>query len=100
VANKNTIMTKSISALNARTHFGEILERIERCQERFLVYRKGAPKAVILSIRDFLENIVEDPDLFLKAHQKAKTVGLDELTMAEINQEVAEVRAQLRKKKK
>ncbi|MBD3234938.1 MAG: type II toxin-antitoxin system prevent-host-death family antitoxin [candidate division Zixibacteria bacterium] len=85
-------ITKSVSALNARTHFGEILERAGSGQERFLIYRKGEPTAVILGIEDFLENITDDPEVFRKAHLKAKGAKLDQLTMDEIDREVTEVR--------
>ncbi len=90
-------ITKSVSALIARTHFGEILERTGNGQERFLIYRKGEPTAVILGIEDFLENIADDPDVFRKAHLKAKKAGLDQLTMDEIDHEIAEVLRNSRK---
>jgi antitoxin (DNA-binding transcriptional repressor) of toxin-antitoxin stability system len=93
-------VTKSISALNARTHFGEILNRIAGGQERFLVYRKGEPRAIIIGIEDFLENVIDDPDVFRKAHLKAQKAGLDRVTMDEVDLEVEAVRQETRKRKK
>ena len=93
-------VTKSISALNARTHFGEILKRIAGGQERFLVYRKGEPRAIIIGIEDFLENVIDDPEIFRKAHLKAKKAVLDQVTMNEIDLEVEAVRREMRKRKK
>lgn len=86
-------VTNSVSALNARTHFGEILERIGRANERFLVYRKGEAAAIILGVEDFLQNVVNEPEIFRKAHLKAKKSGLDKLTLKDIDREVASVRS-------
>ena len=54
-------VTKSIPAFIARTQFGQILERVSRNRDRFLVTRKGEVKAVILGVEDFLEAVVKAP---------------------------------------
>jgi prevent-host-death family protein len=47
---KQSPMTKNVSALIARTQFGQILDRVSKNRERFLVTRKGQGAAVILSV--------------------------------------------------
>ena len=50
---KERPMTKQVPALIARTQFGQILERVSRKGERFVVTKKGEAKAVILGVEDF-----------------------------------------------
>lgn len=52
-------MTKLIDALSARTRFGEIMEKAEKGNTRFVVSRHGKAKVVILSVDDYLRNFVK-----------------------------------------
>ena len=54
-------MTKQVPALTARTQFGQILERVSRNGERFVVTKKGEAKAVILGVEDFLKPSCKPP---------------------------------------
>jgi len=40
-----------VSALTARTQFGQIMRRAKRNRERFLVDRRGEPQVIIMSVR-------------------------------------------------
>jgi prevent-host-death family protein len=90
-------MARVISALTARTQFGQIMERAMRHDERFVVDRRGEPAVIIMSIADYLKTIApEDKDL--KAlRDNAKRVGLDRLTMRDIDEEIAAYRREKRK---
>ena len=48
-------MTKNIPAFLARTQFGQILDRVSKDNERFVITKKGEATAVILGIDDFLK---------------------------------------------
>ena len=85
-------MTKSIPAFIARTQFGQILERVSRNRDRFLVTRKGEVKAVILGVEDFLEAVVKAPKSLLALQRQARRRGTDKLTLEEIEEEIAAVR--------
>jgi len=63
-------VTKNISALIARTQLGQILERVKKNQDRFLITKKGEATAVILSVEDYLRNIVKQPDVLTKGPRK------------------------------
>ncbi len=80
--------TKLIDALSARTHFGELMEEAEKEKMRFLVSRRGKPKVVILSVEDYLKNIVKQPKLLTKVQVSAKKAGLDKMTEEEIEAEI------------
>jgi prevent-host-death family protein len=81
-------VTKEISALIARTQLGQILERVKKNQDRFLISRNGEATAVILSVEDYLRNIVKQPKVLTKLQQQAKKAGTDKLTLEEIDAEI------------
>jgi prevent-host-death family protein len=85
-------VTKSIPAFIARTQFGQILERVSRNRDRFLVTRNGEVKAVILGVEDFLEAVVKTPKSLVALQRQARRRGTDKLTVEEIEEEIAAVR--------
>jgi len=46
-----------ISALTARTQFGQILRRVRDSKERFVVGRRGQPQAVIMGVEEYLKTV-------------------------------------------
>lgn len=93
-------MTKVVSALTARTQFGQIMKRASEKNERFIVNRRGQPKVVIMSFKDYLDTIAPAPEFLKEIQAEAKHKGLDKLTMREINSLIAEVRRELREEKR
>jgi prevent-host-death family protein len=81
-------VTKNISALIARTQLGQILERVKKNQDRFLISKKGEATAVILSVEDYLRNIVKQPDVLTKLQKQAKKAGTDKLSLEDIDAEI------------
>ena len=85
-------MPKVVSALTARTQFGQILKRVSQKNERFIVDRRGEPEAIIMSLRDYINTIAPLPKALREIQAEAKRKGLHKLTMREINAEIATVR--------
>ena len=85
-------MTKLIDALTARTQFGAIMARAEKDNTRFLVSRRGKPKVVVLSVEDYLQNILKKPSLLAEIQSEAQAGGLDKMTDEEIDAEIAAAR--------
>lgn len=81
-------MTKSISALMARTQLGQILERVSKNKDRFLISKRGEAKAVILGVEDYLKNIVKQPEALTKLQKQAEKAGTNKLTLEEIDREI------------
>jgi prevent-host-death family protein len=81
-------VTKNISALIARTQLGQILERVKKHQDRFLISRKGEATAVILSVEDYLRNIVKQPDVLTKLQKQAKKARTNRLSLEDIDAEI------------
>lgn len=86
-------MTKSISALMARTQLGQLLERVSKNKDRFLISKRGEAKAVILGVEDFLENIVKQPEALTKLQKQAEKARTNRLTLEEIDQEIKAFRS-------
>ncbi len=92
-------MPKVVSALTARTQFGQILKRASENNERFLVGRRGDPKVVIMGLRDYVDTMAPAPDWLKKSWAEARRAGVDRLTMREIDAEVRAYRREQRGKK-
>ena len=90
-------LTQLIDALSARTRFGELMQRAEKDNLRFLVSRRGKPKVVILSVEDYLQNIIKQPEIIARIQLSAKEAGLDKMTDKEINAEISAVRQKAKK---
>jgi len=86
---KTSPVTKSVPAFIARTQFGQILERVSRNRDRFLVTRKGEVTAVILGVEDFLQTVVKTPKSLAALQRQARNRGTEKLTLAEIEAEIA-----------
>ena len=86
------MMTKNIPAFIARTQFGQILERVSKDNERFVVTKKGEAAAVILGIDDFLATIADAPESLRLLQRQAGTAGASNLTLEQIEEEIAAVR--------
>lgn len=92
-------MTQLINALSARTRFGELMEQVEKKNSRFLVSRRGKPAVIILSIQDYMRNIIKTPDFLAQVQLSAQKAGLDKMTDEEIDAEIQAYRKSLKKKK-
>lgn len=97
---KENTVTKLIDALEARTHFGEVMEEAEKGNARFLVSRRGKPKVMILSVTDYLKNVVKEDTILAQIQLTAKELGLDKMTEDEIEAEITASRQERRKEKR
>lgn len=88
----STGVTEVIPALTARTHLGQILQRVRERQDRFLISRRGEAQAVILSVEDYLRSMVKRPEAIAELQEAAKKSGGNTLSMEEIDSEIAAYR--------
>src|ERR1700734_566712 len=82
-------MNRRIDAHIARTQFGQIMDLAVKNNERFVVDRRGEPAVVIMSVQDFIRTAAPPPDWLRKAWVGAKRRGLDTVTLADIEVEIA-----------
>lgn len=82
-----------VSALGARTHFGKLLRRIEDERCSLLIEKRGAPKAVLLSIRDYVRLAAPEPEVLRIIGAESRRKGTDKLTSRQVDQEIRAARA-------
>ena len=85
-------MLRIIPALAARTQFGQILARVRKNGERFVVDKRGAPQAVILSVEDYLRTFALRPDALARIQRAAVNRRLNLLPLRAINLEIKRYR--------
>jgi prevent-host-death family protein len=85
-------MPKVISALAARTQFGQIMRRARQQQERFVVDKRGEPQVVIMGVKDFLKNVAPEPEVLAAIRAHARRSKLTRLKLSQINREITAFR--------
>ena len=85
-------MTNIVSALTARTQFGQIIKRATQKNERFVVGKRGEPSVVILSIADFMRTFAPAPEELRAMQATAIRTKNNTLTPGQINRLIASAR--------
>jgi len=89
--NNNSIV---VSALSARTSFGRLLRRVEDERCSLVIEKRGTPKAVLLSIRDYVRLAAPEPEVLRLIGEESKRKGTDTLSSRQIDQVIKATRAQ------
>src|SRR5215472_5420395 len=87
-----------VSALRARTNFGKLLRRVEDERRSLVIEKRGTPRAVLLSIRDYVRLAAPEPEVLRVIGEESREKGTDKLTSREIDQEIKAARAARRKR--
>jgi hypothetical protein len=85
-------MSKIISALTARTQFGQIMERAAQRNDRFIVEHRGQPKVIILGVRDFIEIVAPAPDELKVIWSESRRKDVKKLKGKDVEAEIAAYR--------
>jgi prevent-host-death family protein len=91
-------MPRIVSALTARTQFGQIMRRAKDKSDRFVVGRRGEPQVVIMGVKDFIDTIAPEPEFLRLIGEEAKRKGKNKLTMRQIQAEIRATRRERRSK--
>ena len=89
---KTSASPNVVSAVTARTQFGQIIRRVKEKNERFVVDRRGEPQAVIMSIEDYLDIAAPAPAWLERSWRSAKRARVTEMTMRDIDSEIRRYR--------
>jgi len=89
-----------ISALRARANFGKLLDRVEQERRSLVIEKRGAPRAVLLSLRDYVKLAAPEPEILRIIGEESERQGTDTLTSRQIDQAVKSARAARTQKKK
>ena len=86
-------MTIVVSALRVRTNFGKLLRRVEDERRSLVIEKRGTPKAVLLSIRDYVRLAAPEPEVLRLIGEESKRKGTDKLTARQIDRLIQSARA-------
>ena len=74
-----------MSALRARTHFGKLLQQVEDERRSLVIEKRGAPRAILLSIRDYVRLAAPEPEVLTIIGEESKAKGTDTLSSQQID---------------
>jgi prevent-host-death family protein len=83
-----------VSALHARSNFGKLLRRVEDERRSLVIEKRGAPKAVLLSIRDYVRLAAPEPEVLRVIGEESRREGTHLLSSRQIDQVIKVTRAQ------
>jgi prevent-host-death family protein len=87
-----------VSALKARANFGELLNRVDSERRSLVIERRGTPRAILLSIRDYVKLAAPEPEVLRVIGEESKRKGTNRLTPRQIDQLIKEYRAEKKKR--
>ena len=87
-----------VSALRARTSFGKLLRRVEDERRSLVIEKRGTPKAVLLSIRDYVRLAAPEPAVLRVLGEESERKGTDRLTSRQIDHIIKATRDQKKKR--
>jgi len=75
-----------VTALDARTNFGKLLRRVEDEGRSLVIEKRGRPRAVLLSIRDYVRLALPEPEVLRIIGQESRQKGASRLSARQIDQ--------------
>jgi prevent-host-death family protein len=87
-----------VSALRARTHFGRLLRQVEEERHSLVIEKRGTPRAVLLSIRDYVRLAAPEPEVLKIIGEESKAKGTDKLSSKRIDRIIRATRAKKSKR--
>lgn len=86
-----------VSALSVRTAFGKLLRRVEDEHRSLVIEKRGTPRAVLLSIRDYVRLAAPEPEILRIIGEESRRKGTRKLNSRQIDQEIKAARIAKRK---
>jgi prevent-host-death family protein len=87
-----------VSALRARTNFGNLLRQVEDERRSLVIEKRGTPRAVLLSIRDYVRLAAPEPEVLRVIGEESKVKGTDNLSSRQIDRMIRATRAKKTKR--
>jgi prevent-host-death family protein len=83
-----------VSALRARADFGKLLRRVDDERRSLIIEKRGTPKTVLLSIRDYVKLAAPEPGVLSVLGEESERSGVSKLTSHQIDQIIKISRSQ------
>jgi len=88
---KNSTMV--VSALGARANFGKLLRRVDDEQRSLVIEKRGTPRAVLISIRNYVKLAAPEPEVLRVLGEEAEQNGTSSLTSRQIDKIIKAARS-------
>jgi prevent-host-death family protein len=88
-----------VTALDARTNFGKLLRRVEDEGRSLVIEKRGSPRAVLLSIRDYVRLSAPEPEVLRIIGEESKRKGTSTLGTKQIDQIIKATRRKRSKRR-
>lgn len=88
-----------VSALHARTNFGDLLRRVEDERRSLVIEKRGTPRAVLLSLPDYVRLSAPEPEVLKAIGEESEAKSTDKLSSPQIDKLIRETRARRTKRK-
>jgi len=82
-----------VSALRARANFGKLLSRVEDQRGSLVIEKRGTPRAILLSIKDYVRLAAPEPEVLRVLGEESIRNGSDTLSSRQIDQVIKAARA-------
>jgi PHD/YefM family antitoxin component YafN of YafNO toxin-antitoxin module len=90
--------TNVVSVLHARTNFGRLLRQIEVERRSLVIEKRGTPRAILLSIRDYVRLAAPEPEVLRALGEESIRKGTDTLSSRQIDRIIKAARAKKSKR--
>src|SRR5512136_2772367 len=96
-AEKNSIV---IPALRARSNFGKLLNRVDKESCSLVIEKRGTPRAILLSIRDYVRLAAPEPEVLRAIGEESTRKGTASLSSRQIDRIIKAAREQKKQVRK
>jgi prevent-host-death family protein len=88
-----------VSALHARANFGKLLRRVADERRSLIIEKRGTPKAVLLSIRDYVRLAAPEPEVLRLIGEESRRKGTSAISSRQIDEVIRAARARSSKRR-
>src|SRR5437879_4233572 len=82
-----------ISAWHDRANVGQLLRRVAKDSRGLVIEKRGTPRAILLSIRDYVRLASPEPEVLIALGKESKERGTGTLTSRQIGRIIKTARA-------
>src|SRR6266436_198314 len=82
-----------IPALRARSNFGKLLNRVDKESRSLVIEKRGTPRAILLSIRDYVRLAAPEPEALQAIGQESTRKGSASMSSRKIDRLISAARS-------
>src|SRR5438445_1361618 len=89
-----------VSALRARSTFGMLLNRVDKESRSLVIAKRGTPRAILLSIRDYVRLAAPEPQVLRAIGEESARKGTASLSSRQIDRIIRAARTKKKTSRK